>query len=336
MKNKMMFILVPLVLILASASFSLWYMVRSEGRWQGEPLEARRGEKISVIEKALKDDMVYMSVTLGERNVEKYGALSQCEKWIRERWESMGYKVQEQVFEVEGKRVANLEVEIPGLKAPSEIVIVSAQYDTLPGSPGANNDASGVAILLQLSEMFREYRPDRTLRLINFTTEEPPYFGTELMGSLRYAKRCRQLSEDVRVVLSLDALGFFRDSPDTQKLPFPFSYFYPDRANFLAFIGDLRTRPYMIVTTRGFKKGSAFPIAAGSAPRWVKGAGWSDHSSFWRYGYRGMQVTDTGAFRSPWHTNEGDTVDKLDFRALARITMGLYASVIELTSTNGK
>ena len=129
----------------------------------------------------------------------------------------------------------------------------------------------------------------------------------------------------------MDAIGYYTNAPHSQRLPFPFSSFYPDRGNFLAFIGDFSSRKYIKAVTRGFKKGSSFPIEAGVVPKMVEGASWSDHSSFWKFNYPGIMVTDTGGFRSPWHTTRGDTMEKIDFEALARITLGMYSAVIELT-----
>ncbi len=189
-----------------------------------------------------------------------------------------------------------------------------------------------MAILFQLSQLLRKHNPERTLRLLNFVNEEDPFFGTEMMGSFQYAKRSHQLREDIKVMLSMDALGIYKEEPDSQKLPFPFSMFYPNRGNFLAFIGNLRSRKYVIEATRGFKKGSSFQIQAGVGPEWAKGAAWSDHSSFWKFGYPGIMVTDTGEFRSPYHTTKEDTMEKLNFEAMARIVIGMCASAVHLTS----
>ena len=133
-------------------------------------------------------------------------------------------------------------------------------------------------------------------------------------------------------MLSMDAIGIYRHEAGSQKLPFPFSLFYPDRGDFLALIADLGSRARLVEATRGFRKGSAFPIQAGSVPRWVPGARWSDHNSFWNNGYDGIQVTDTGAFRSPSHTRPDDTIEKIDFVALARITFGMYGAIVELST----
>jgi len=314
--------------------FSYWYMTKCEGNWKGEPLEKQMKAELSEMKKGMESDIEYLQ-KLGPRNSENdtsYKQLRQCEEWIRQKWESQGYLVKKQTFSFKGKEYTNLEIEIQGRIAPSEIIIVSAQYDTLPDSSGANNNGSGMAILFQLSQLLKKNTPDRTLRLLNFVNEEDPFFGTEIMGSFQYAKRSHQLREDIKVMLSMDALGIYKEEPNSQKLPFPFSMFYPNRGNFLAFIGNLRSRKSVIEATRGFKKGSSFQIQAGVAPEWAKGGAWSDHSSFWKFGYPGIMVTDTGGFRSAFHTTKEDTMEKLNFEAMSRIVIGMYTSAVHLTS----
>jgi Zn-dependent M28 family amino/carboxypeptidase len=327
-------LLVLVLLFIVFLFFSYWYMMKCEGNWKGEPLEKQMKAELSKMKKGMELDIEYLQ-KLGPRNSENdtsYKQLRQSEEWIREKWESQGYTVKKQTFSYKGKEYSNLEIEIKGRIAPSEIIIVSAQYDTLPDSPGANNNGSGLAILFQLSQLLRKHNPERTLRLLNFVNEEDPFFGTEMMGSYQYAKSCRQRVEDIRVMLSLDALGVYKDEPGSQRLPFPFSIFYPDHGNFLAFIGNLQSRKYMVEVSKGFKKGSSFPIKVGVAPEWAKGAAWSDHSSFWKFGYPGIMVTDTGGFRSPYHTTKEDTMEKLNFEAMSRIVIGMYTCAVHLTS----
>jgi len=332
-KGKIFIFIVAFIIVFLG--FGYWYMVKCEGGWEGVPLEAGMEQELGGIENILRDDVSFLSETLGPRNPAHYASLNAAVEWINERWQSQGYEVKRQTFLVDGKECANLEIEIPGQRLPSEIVIVGAQYDTWPETPGANNNAGGVAVLLKLSDMLEGYQPDRTIRFVAFTTQEPPYSNTESMGSLRYARRCKERGENIRVMLCMDAIGIYKQEPGTQKLPFPFSLFYPDRGNFLGFIADLGSRPVVVAATRGFKKGSSFPIEAGCAPRWVKGVTWSDHASFWKYGYRAIQITDTGAFRSSSHTTSEDTMEKIDFKALARITIGMYGSILECSSTGG-
>ena len=309
-------------------------MMKCEGNWRGEPLEKKMKMELIEIKKSMESDIEYLQ-NLGPRNSENdtsYKQLRQCEEWIKQRWESQGYVVKKHTFSIGEKEYSNLEIEIKGRTLPSEIIIISAQYDTLPDSPGANNNGSGMAILFQLSRLLKKHTPSRTLRFLNFVNEEDPFFGTEMMGSFQYAKSCRERGEDILVMLSLDALGVYKEEPGSQKLPYPFSLFYPDRGNFLAFIGNLQSRKYMVEVSKGFKKGSSFPIEVGVAPEWAKGAAWSDHSSFWKFGYPGIMVTDTGGFRSSYHTTKEDTMEKLNFEAMSRIVIGTYTCAVHLTS----
>lgn len=326
-------LVVILVALAAGIGVAGWYMVDVNGRWNGATLEASRGEMLPEMERQIRDDVRHLSVDLGERNLEddaRHRALQEAGAWIRQRWESLGYAVREDPFSVKGRTVSNLWIEIRGTRRPSEIIVVSAQHDTLPGSPGANNNASGEAVLLQVASLLRGAQPGRTVWLVSFTTEEDPWFGTDDMGSVHFARRCRERGEDVRAMLSLDSVGYYRHEPGTQHLPFPFSALYPDRGDFLAFIGNLSSRSAVLAATRGFHRGTAFPAEGGLAPEWVEGVTWSDHASFWRFGYPGVQVTDTGGFRSPHHTRPTDTWEKLDYPALARISLGIYGSILEL------
>jgi hypothetical protein len=335
MENRQRVFVVAIVALAAVLGFSYWYMLMCEGNWEGMTLEAGMGSELGAIEDSLRADIFYLSETIGPRHPAKYASLAAAADWITETWEAQGYQVRHQTFLVEGNECANIEIEITGQRAPTEIVIVGAQYDTWPECPGANNNGSGVAVLLRLGDMLKEYKPDRTVRLVAFTTQQHPYDNTELMGSLRYARRSKERGENIRVMLSMDAVGIYKDEPGTQKIPFPFSLFYPDRGNFLAFIADLGTRPRVVEATRGFKKASSHPIEAASVPGWVKGASWSDHASFWKYGYAGIQVTDTGAFRASSHGKSNDTMEKINFEALARVAIGIYGAVLELTSIEG-
>ena len=314
---------------------ALWYMIGCEGDWHGQPLEEKGSIDLAAIKNELMSDVAYIQ-SLGPRNVgdqHAYEQLRKCEAWILEKWESQGYNVKLQDVSVGGQQFYNLEIKYPGTVSPSEIIIISAQYDTEPNSPGANNNGSGMAVLFQLSRLLQNYHPGITLRLIAFVNEQNPFADTEMMGSYFYARRSFELKEDIKVMMSMDALGIYEDAPGSQRLPFPFSVFYPDRGNFLAFIGNLPSRSWVKKVTAGFKKGSSFPIEAGVAPEWVEGVTWSDHRSFYKFAYKGMQITDTGAFRAASHGKRDDTMEKINFDALSRITVGMYGVALEITAT---
>ncbi len=309
-----------------------WYMVKCTGEWHGTTLESEQAADLGKTKQKLKEDIAYMQ-QLGPRNSENdkaYAQLQACADWISTRWRNQGYTVRTQQFFVDGRPYRNLEIEIPGAIAPEEIVLISAQYDTLPGSPGANNNASGAAALFQVSEFLRGRHPARTVRLVEFANEEDPFFGTPKMGSYVYAASCRERGDKICGMLSLDSIGIYKHTPGSQKLPWPFSMFYPDRGDFLGFIGNLPSRQCVKVATKGFQKATSFAVAGGLAPAWVPGVTWSDHSSFWKFGYPGVQVTDTGAYRASSHTTGEDTLDKIDFDSLARVSLGICGAALEL------
>jgi hypothetical protein len=334
MKNKktlFVYIISGLViLILALLYYGSWYMTQCSAEWEGTTIEEKKNIDLAEIQNELISDVKFLSETIGPRNFIYYDQLNLCREWIKNKWQTQGFEVTEQTFEMDGREYANLEVEVQGIKSPEEIIILSNQYDTLPDSPGANNNAGGVAVIFQLTKLLKDFVSDKTLRFVAFTNEEDPIFGTEQMGSYYYAQRSAEKNENIIIMLSLDAIGYYTNEPGSQRLPWPFSIFYPDNGNFLAFIGDFSSREYMEAVTKGFKKGSSFPIEAGVVPQWIEGASWSDHQSFWIFGYPAIMVTDTGGFRSPYHTTTADTMDKMDFEALARIVLGMYGVILEI------
>jgi Zn-dependent M28 family amino/carboxypeptidase len=334
MKHKKTVLLYSIVgfftMVVLLICFGIGYATQCADTWEGTTIEDTSRIDKFAIKAELKADVAFLADTLGPRNFLAYEQLNQCRKWIKQKWQFQGYNINEQIFDMDGKKYSNIEVEIKGKILPDDIIILSQQYDTLPDSPGANNNASGVAVLFQITKLLKEFVPDKTLRFVAFTNEEDPLFGTEKMGSYHYAKRSFERGENINVMLSLDAIGYYTEKAGSQRLPWPFSIFYPDVGNFLAFIGDFSSRSYLKAITRGFKKGSSFPIEAGVVPQWIEGASWSDHQSFWIFEYPAIMVTDTGAFRSPYHTTKEDTIDKMDFNALTRIVIGMYGVILEI------
>ncbi len=265
---------------------------------------------------------------IGERNVFHPRALAAAETYIRTYWEGLGYAVYEQRYETRGVACANLEIILPGRTWPERILLVGAHYDSVRGSPGANDNGSGVAVLLELARQWRNREPRHTLRLVAFANEEPPFFLTAYQGSMRYARRARKRGEDIRLMLSLETLGCYRDEPGSQRYPPLFRFFYPDRANFVALVANWRSRRPMRRLARCFRAVSDFPLEHVTSSAAVPGVGASDHFSFWLRRYRAVMVTDTAYYRyAPYHTAE-DTPDKLDYPRLARVALGLSRALL--------
>jgi Zn-dependent M28 family amino/carboxypeptidase len=267
---------------------------------------------------------------IGPRNIFVPDKLNAAADYIRSFWEKIGYEVNAQAFSVQGVSCQNLFIEIPGESTPGEIVVVGAHYDTISWAPGANDNGSAVGALLELSRLFSTKSPGRTLRFVAFANEEPPFFKTDSMGSLVYAKACQKKEENIVAMVCLETIGYYRDEPKTQKYPVPFSFFYPDRGNFIAVVGNLRSKQLVKAFARHFMAESDFPVECVATFGFLTGIDWSDHWSFWHYGYPAVMITDTALFRYPYYHSSEDTSDKIDYHSLARVTHGLYGALLRL------
>src|ERR671919_458720 len=168
--------------------------------------------------------------------------------------------VRAQAYDAYGVRCANLEATRPGLTRPQQILLIGAHYDTVRGCPGANDNGSGVAALLEISRFFAALTPALTVRFVAFVNEEPPFFLTRRQGSAVYAKAARARGDDIRLMASLETLGYYSDAPGSQRSPPLFRFFYPDRGNFLGLVSDLRSRRVMRRVATAFREHSEFPL----------------------------------------------------------------------------
>lgn len=281
----------------------------------------------------LEGYVTHLAQTIGERNLQHYyRSLVEADAFLESTLRSFGYHVSRQSFTVGGKRCANLEVELTGSTRPQDIVIIGAHYDSVTGSPGANDNASGVAALLALARAFAGRETDLTLRFVAFVNEEPPYFQTSGMGSWVYARRSRERGEHITAMMSLETLGYYRDDAGTQAYPFPLSLFYPDAGNFIGFVGNLQSGSLVRRAVETFRRHTAFPSEGGVFFEFIPGIGWSDHWAFWQEGYPGIMVTDTALFRYPAYHTAADTPDQVDYTRLARVVSGLEQVIATLAT----
>ncbi len=268
---------------------------------------------------------------IGERNIFRPSALSAAAGYIRDAWAGQGYDVDAQSFEEGGVLCENLEVTQQGTRA-DQILLVGAHYDSVKGSPGANDNGSGVAALLELSRLFRQVQPKPSLRFVAFVNEEPPFFITGRQGSMIYAKAARRRGDDIRLMIALETIGYYCNAPGSQKYPPFFGLFYPDAGNFLGFVSNLQSRKIMRRMVRLFRTVSDFPLEHVATLGVVPGVSWSDHRSFWRYGYPALMVTDTALYRYPYYHSAQDTPDKLLYPELAMVTEGLFGALSRLAA----
>lgn len=283
----------------------------------------------------LKRHVQTLAGDIGERNVYRPAALEAAARYIESELAGIGYAVKRQTYLTQGLECANLEAVLPGRRRPQESIVVGAHYDTVLGSPGADDNASAVAALIEIARQLREHAPGRSLKLAAFVNEEPPYFFWGEMGSKQYARAARSRRENIRLMISLEMLGYYRDEPGSQGYPPLFRYFYPNRGNFIAFVSNFRSRQAMRRAAQAFRNHSDFPLETTATFGWIPGVAWSDHISFWRAGYRAFMCTDTAFFRNPHYHNADDTPEKLDYARLAKLTGGLAAMLMELGDGEG-
>ena len=284
------------------------------------------------LEESLRADIEMLSVEIGQRNTLLPQKLDDASRYLESELLDAGYEVEHQTYKVRGVACRNLIAERRGASRPDNVVIVGAHYDSAVGTPGANDNGSGTASLLALARRFASATPERTLRFVLFTNEEPPWFQTEAMGSWLYAKRCQEKGEEIAGMLSLETMGYFSDEPGSQDIPTLLRPFYPSTGNFIAFVSNFSSRNFLKKVVGEFRAHTDFPSRGGALPEWIPGVGFSDQWSFWRHGFPAVMVTDTAFARYPHYHLRTDTVDKVDIQKLARVVDGL----VEVLRSLGK
>ncbi|MFB3818927.1 MAG: M28 family peptidase, partial [Candidatus Methylomirabilales bacterium] len=214
------------------------------------------------LEQRLRRHVEVLARDIGERNLGRPVALRAAARYIRDVWRGHGLTVREESFTAGGQLVANLVAEQPGTDGGAGLLLVGAHYDTAHGTPGANDNGSGVAVLLELPAALAGARRARTVRYVAFVNEEPPYFATEDMGSRVHARGARRRGENIVGMLSLETIGYYTDAPASQAYPFPLDRLYPSTGNFLAVVGNVRSRRLVRDFLRHFMAATDFPTEA--------------------------------------------------------------------------
>jgi Zn-dependent M28 family amino/carboxypeptidase len=278
----------------------------------------------------LRGHVSYLALNIGQRNVFRPDALHAAADYIRSVWVAQGYQINSQYYQAMGVKSENLEVVRTGTTKPEEIILVGAHYDTVRGTPGADDNASGIAALLELTRMFATAETERTLRFVAFVNEEPPFFFWSEMGSGVYAEAAKTRGENIRLMISLEMLGSYSEQPGSQRYPPLLRHFYPDRANFIAMVSNRASRKELQQLVNAFKSHSDFPVESLATFEIIPGVAWSDHLSFWRAGYPAIMITDTAFYRNAAYHAADDTPEKLNYPAMASVVEGLFHALTAL------
>lgn len=301
-------------LVLFTLLFSYcYYTTITPGTTYKGPIESDN-KKVEVLKQHVK------ALTLAEHNTQVYSILNKNKEYIIDIINKKGHKAILHSYEVDGVKVSNIEVVIPGKTL--ETVVIGAHYDSAQSTVGANDNASGVAVLLELLDGFIE--PYYTLRIVFFVNEEPPYFKTQKMGSYVYAKKLFERQDNIIGMYSFDMLGSFYEEIGTQHYPPPFSFFYPNKANFIGFVSNVSSKSLMHRSIAKFRTSGARIGSEGiAAPSLVRGVDYSDNWSFYQFNYPAVMITDTSYNRYKHYHKSSDTIDKLNFTAMNEVYNGL-------------
>ena len=317
------------VVIAVAAVLALlwWFGMRMPGK------SIPKAAPLSSDEIALRDELrasvQKLAGEIGERNMWHYGQLNTAADFIEDSFSRAGLQTRRDSYDMRGQACHNIDAEIPG--ARPEILLIGAHYDSVFGSPGANDNGTGVAATLGLARRFARTKPEHTLRFVAFVNEEPPYFLSGEMGSLVYARRCKARGDKISAMISLETIGYFSDAPHSQTYPSPgLGIFYPKVGNFIGFVSNVHSRALLRRVIALFRKHAKIPSEGAALPAFVPGVSWSDQWSFWRQGYPAIMVTDTAPFRYPYYHSSSDTPDKLDYDRFTLVVRGMEKVIEDL------
>ena len=312
-------VIIVLIGILLTAFY--YYGIRMPGRSYAGPLPAMT-PGLNQLRDRLREHVKVLAGDIGERNQGKLDKLKQAADYIERQFAALAYVPQSEIIDAKDNR--NIVVDLYGRKNRNRIIVVGAHYDTTWYTPGADDNASGVAALLELARILHDQQLPITIRFVAFVNEEFPYYGTIDMGSLYHAQHARETNEDIVGMFSLEMLGFYSDHPRSQYYPHLIRSFYPRQGDFIAFVSNLVSRPLLKNAITAFRAQARFPSQGLAAPQWlVPAIRRSDHASFWANGYPAVMITDTANYRNYGYHNVGDTYTTLDYDRMARVVAGL-------------
>ncbi|WP_146389876.1 M28 family peptidase [Allorhodopirellula solitaria] len=272
---------------------------------------------------------------IGPRTLKKPRTIEATIGYLEGQWSEMGYSNDRECYDALGDEAMNLIVEQPGSKRADEIVLLGAHYDTVSATPGADDNSSAVAVLLEVSRLLREHTGRRSARYVAFACEEPPYFNLDSMGSQHHARESRRRGDKIVGMLCLEMVGYYALHKGSQTVPpaIPkfLHRFFPQRGNFLAAVGNMPSWKLNWQFRRGFKRGtqrmSLFSICL---PEKINEIRLSDNSSFWDQGYPALMLTDTSFLRNPHYHQATDTPETLDYPRMTEVTLGVASAMRRL------
>ena len=284
---------------------------------------------IAINNDRLQDIVKKLSIDFHPRNFRNTQNLEATVAYIQKHFEAAGGTVTIQAFEVSGSTYKNVRCHFGNSATPK--VIVGAHYDSHSNTPGADDNASGIAGLIELAYLLGDYAPDGNFELVAYPLEEPPHLATNYMGSHFHAETIRDEGAPVAGVIVLEMIGYFTDEFGSQDYPsLLFKLIYPNRGNFIAVVGKMNQRAYTKDVKIGMKGASELPVESINAPKGVSGIDFSDHRNYWKFGYDAVMITDTAFYRNTAYHESNDTWDRLDYEKMGQVVHGVCSAANKL------
>lgn len=279
----------------------------------------------------LREHLHVLTVNIGERSISRPENLKQTAAYIASFYRDLGLTVDKQAYSYPALPVDNIIAEISFCENPKQRLLLGAHYDSVSGTVGADDNASAIAVQLEvarlLSQQSNKDALDLAIRFVSFALEEPPAYGTRYMGSRVYAKMARAQKENIDGMICLEMVGYACHEPGCQNYPFPLMFMdYPETGNFIGIVSNFKSRGFAKRLLAQFQKNEDLPVIKLTVPfngRIMPAVRLSDHASFWDRGYKAVMVTDSAFFRNPYYHTAGDTMDKLDFEFMAEVVESL-------------
>jgi Zn-dependent M28 family amino/carboxypeptidase len=315
-------ILILFVVFLAGCWFVITEPVLSVARL--EPIAGAEPSRLESMVRALSNSPRDFSHI---ENLDRAAAL------IANELKSAGATVTEQEYRVSSANGAGTYRNVVGTLGPdtTDVIVIGAHYDACGPYPGADDNASGIAGLIELARLLAHATLSTRVELVAYSLEEPPFFRTSNMGSAQHASLLQQNGTKVRAMISLEMIGYFSDDPTSQAYPAPFLRpFYPSSGNFIAVVGNLRSIGLVRSVKKAMMAGSVLPVYSINAPGWIPGIDFSDHLNYWNSGFPAVMVTDTAFYRNKAYHTAHDTPDRLDYNKMAQVIQGVYQAIINL------
>lgn len=314
------------LLILGGVAFLASMIIMPGNNPAGElpPLTADQQKSAEVMHEIVE----MLATEIGERHHDEPVAYQQAADFILSVFKQNGLTPYPEIFG-DREQYRNIVAEHYGSEMPEQVIVVGAHYDTVWMTPGADDNASGVAVMLELAKKIATMSLKRSVRFVAFANEEYPFFFTKDMGSMHHARQASERGENIQAMFSLEMLGYYSDEPGSQNYPKPFTWLYPDTANFIAFVSNYKSRGLLFESIRLFRNSGQFPAEGMAAPvMLVRDVRRSDQAAFWRYGYPAVMITDTAGFRNFGYHNVSDVPASLNYDHMARVMTGLLEVVV--------